>query len=87
MIKRDSTVIQGTYGEHDNFFNGTYHEMDGNNSTATTLPFVYLDSPSTTSSTTYYLGTRQNANTTYFNRTRGTASGFTSTITLLEIGA
>ena len=87
VIKRDSTVIQGTYGEHDNFFNGTYHEMDGNNSTATTLPFVYLDSPSTTSSTTYYLGTRQNANTTYFNRTRGTASGFTSTITLLEIGA
>jgi hypothetical protein len=87
VLKRGSTVIEGTYGEHDDFFNGTYHEMDGNNSTATTLPFVYLDSPSTTSSTTYYLGTRQNANTTYFNRARGTSAGYTSTITLLEIGA
>ena len=51
---------------------------------------MYLDSPSTTSSTTYYLGTEVPSGTTYFNRGRGGSppvSAFASSITLLEIGA
>ena len=87
ILKRDSTVLKNSGSDHDDFFNGSFNHVNDSNASAVSLPFVYLDSPSTTSSTTYYLGTRQNANTTYFNRTRGTASGFTSTITLLEIGA
>ncbi len=90
VLKRDSTEFRNTGGEHGDLFTGSYHEVADNNQNTTTLPFMYLDSPSTTSSTTYYLGTEQNSSDTYFNRGRGgspAVSAFSSSITLLEIGA
>ena len=51
----------------------------------------FLDSPSTTSSTTYNLQAYQEATTLYVNRTSGTTStdsaGGVTTITLMEIAA
>ena len=61
------------------FYTGTFLEFYGNAST------VYLDSPSTTSSTTYKTQFKALANAASVSCQNGGAS--TSTITLLEIGA
>ena len=87
ILKRGSTVFKNSGSDHDDFFNGSFNGDYAGNNVCWTIPFTYLDSPSTTSSTTYYLGTQQNAGTTYFNKGSGETTGFTSTITLLEIGA
>jgi len=87
ILKRGSTVFKNSGSDHDDFFNGSFNHVNEGNQYACSIPFMYLDSPSTTSSTTYYLGTQQNAGTTYFNKSSGENVGFTSSITLLEIGA
>ena len=45
----------------------------------------FLDSPATTSATTYEVKCNTNAGTFYVNRNDGTSFGSTSTITLMEI--
>lgn len=81
-IMRDATAI---------LTNGLVHQLEGSSSTmslVTQNSFVYLDSPATTSATTYKLqagrvsGVGQN-----IRYQDSTNSGSTSTITLLEIGA
>jgi len=47
----------------------------------------FLDSPATTSATTYEIKCNTNAGTFYVNRNDGTSFGTTSTITLMEIAA
>lgn len=47
----------------------------------------FLDSPATTSATTYEVKCNTNSGTFYVNRNDGTAFGSTSTITLMEISA
>jgi len=87
VIKRESTIFRNSGASQQDFFTGTFHKLGGNDSTGPTLPLIYLDSPSTTSSITYYLGTEQSGQTTYFNRTDGGDTKHCSTLTLLEIGA
>ena len=87
ILKRDSTVFKNSGSDHDDFFNGSYNYVNDSNSSAISLPFMYLDSPNTTSSTTYYLGTQTASNGMHFNRSTSGNVGFTSSITLMEIGA
>ena len=87
ILKRGSTVFKNSGSDHDDFFNSSFNGDYAGNNVCWSIPFMYLDSPSTTSSTTYYLGTQQNSGTTYFNKSSGESVGFTSSITLLEIGA
>jgi len=70
----DSTVFQDTeaYSDHDRAISN--------------IPINFLDSPNTTSSTTYKIQVRTTENTVYINR-RGLNNGAcaTSTITVMEI--
>ena len=68
-------------------FNGTSGALDrsaGDN--VMPVSFSFLDSPSTTSSTTYKIQTRINTGTLSFNRRNTADSAFTATITAFEIG-
>jgi len=49
------------------------------------VSFTFLDSPATTSATTYKVQTRLNGGTMYFNRRETTDCAFTATITAMEI--
>jgi hypothetical protein len=51
------------------------------------VSFTFLDSPATTSATTYKVQTRLNGGTMYFNRRETTDCAFTATITAMEIAA
>lgn len=51
------------------------------------LTILFLDSPSTTSATTYKIQTRTNTGTLYLNRRNTADSAATSTITVMEIAA
>ena len=51
------------------------------------VSFTFLDSPATTSATTYKVQTRVNGSTMYFNRRETTDCAFTATITVMEIAA
>jgi len=94
ILKRDSTVIgtptsggsgaQNRY--HVSFLNPT-QAISG--STVTPVPFEFLDSPSSTSSTTYTLTARGVSGTSniYVNRSSVTTMVYKSILTLMEIGA
>ena len=73
-IYRNSTNLEITVGRG-------FAEANYANNTGTTMALSYLDSPATTSSTTYTIYTKQNA-TVYFP-----VDGSTATITLMEIAA
>lgn len=79
-LRRDSTSLStnwGYYGQPGNF---TYSGFP--------MTLVYLDSPSSTSSLTYSLRWRSDVNgfTSYLNRSEnGGQTGFTSTITVMEV--
>jgi len=81
-IVRDSTAIAQSTGSTNNqtTFNGS---GSGGN-----LPFIamFLDSPATTSATTYKLEVRASANTAYVGGYTGTY-GSTTTITVMEVAA
>ena len=84
QIVRGSTAIgNGAGGMHRNFLSQGYTGINGTN-----VQFMFLDSPSTTSSTTYKLQWRVTSGTAYLNRGVGlTTLNDTSTITLMEIAA
>ena len=51
------------------------------------VSFSFLDSPATTSATTYKVQARVNSGTLYINRRSSADSAFTATITAMEIAA
>ena len=71
------------------------HYVDGNNWKPWTVAFQYLDSPSTTSATTYsikcQIGNSSDTNGIYFNYANASAAGFSTnddargTVTVMEI--
>jgi hypothetical protein len=94
-VKRGSTQLNlGTYGTGSpGSFGASTNFSGGDTGGIYTAPFIYLDSPSTTSSTTYqvelYADSRSITNT-LINRTYGgtDVGGYgASTITLMEIAA
>jgi hypothetical protein len=52
-----------------------------------TPSFNFLDSPATTSATTYKIQVKTNSGTVYLNRRLSTDTASTSTITVMEIAA
>jgi hypothetical protein len=94
ILKRDTTVI-GTPTSGGSGVQNRYHVSFLNPfqavgaSTVTPVPFEFLDSPSTTSATTYTLTARGVSGTSniYVNRSSVTTMVYTSILTLMEIGA
>jgi len=93
LLLRGSTVIgagTGSGGRPGLNARGYYNDIN----TAVPVSFSFLDSPSTTSSTTYQvnLGTDASGQPVYLNRTQNDADSiinprFSSTITVMEIAA
>ena len=94
-VKRGATQLNlGTYGTGSlGSFGASTNFSGGDNGGIFTAPFTYLDSPSTTSSTTYQVelyADSRSVTTSYINRTYvgGDAGSYgSSTITLMEISA
>jgi hypothetical protein len=90
---RDSTAIGvgDAYGNRTRTFGGIYDS--GNDNTTNTVSAVYLDSPATTSATTYKVQTSQlTGQTVYVNRSDSwtddqTHNTGTSSITVMEVAA
>jgi hypothetical protein len=90
QIVRGSTAIgNGTGGSYANFQSGVQVSGVTPSNNFWPIPFSYLDSPATTSATTYKIQASLDANGTLaINRRQGdTAFGGSSVITLLEIAA
>ena len=85
---RGSTVIHAADTDYGNGIEAAFMFEAGAN-TVFPLSWTYLDSPSTTSSTTYKLQMRVNTSTGYVNRqssmTDSSWSGGVSSLTLMEI--
>ena len=79
-LKRGASTITSRYGVHT-------ATISNGETLAPLGSFTYLDSPATTSSTTYtvQIAPVGGTQTCYFNRNYSVSTGFTSTITLLEI--
>lgn len=87
QLVRGSTVVgSGTSGTT---YNGLVFNPASDSSRIWTLPFMFLDSPSTTSATTYKIQVRGLAAVTQSinRRTLDTAFGGSSNIILMEISA
>jgi hypothetical protein len=90
QIVRGSTAIgNGTAGSYANFQSGIQVQGGTASNNFWSLPFSFLDSPATTSATTYKIQASLDANGTLaINRRQGdTAFGGASVITLMEISA
>jgi len=90
QIVRGSTAIgNGTDGSYANFQSGVQVSGGTASNNFWTFPFSFLDSPATTSATTYKIQASLDANGTLaINRRQGdTAFGGSSVITLMEIAA
>jgi len=68
-------------------FTGTSGGYVGFSDNILPVSFTFLDSPATTSATTYKVQTRVNAATMYVNRRDTNDCAFTATITAMEIAA
>jgi hypothetical protein len=88
QILRGSTAIANNTALNGKF-SGQFSIRSLGPSTAVTLGHStnFLDSPATTSATTYKIQVRTLAGTLYINRDGDNANGLVSTITLMEIGA
>jgi hypothetical protein len=97
-LKRNGTIIgapgaPGARNASMTIGNLSYHLADDNNSTPETAQFWYLDSPNSTSSTTYTMWYANiNALTLYTNRTIGDLNQFnyergTCAMILMEVSA
>ena len=90
QLVRDSTNIATSVGATNNA-TMTYRFQDGGGTAQTftiaPLNATFLDSPATTSATTYKMQWRTRAGTIYLNRRSDTTSGAVSTITVMEISA
>ena len=90
-VLRGATVITEYSGGDVTQIGWSFTGASGAGWTGAMLSGSFLDSPSTTSSTTYNLQAYQQGTTLYVNRTSGTTStdsaGGVTTITLMEIAA
>ena len=68
-------------------YTGSFFAYTNAADTMLTPSFNFLDSPATTSSTTYKIQTRTNSGTMYVNRRLSVDTASTSTITVMEIAA
>jgi len=85
QLVRDSTAIAlGTTGTA---MNGYGQVSSSYQNSMFTCGIVYLDSPNTTSATTYKIQARVNGGTTFINRRFNTDYGGYSTITVCEVSA
>jgi hypothetical protein len=84
LIRNSTNISQPATTPSFNGTAGCYIAISDN-----VFPFSisYLDSPATTSATTYKVQIRTNTGTAYINRRDGTDCAFTSTITVMEIAA
>ena len=88
ILKRDSTTFTNSGADWENHFGGSFNPLNSfTHASGPTQPFLYLDSPNTTSQVTYYLGGNQTGGTTYYNRSGSNNVEFTSSIVVMEIGA
>jgi hypothetical protein len=86
IVRNSTALAQGTSGGAG--FNSTVNSFLGSGSYYTVYPIVFLDSPATTSSTTYKIQTYAPAGTVAINRRAAdTIVGGSSTITVMEIAA
>ena len=85
IVRNSTALAQGTAGT---LFNSTSGSFFGSANFYTVYPIVFLDSPATTSSTTYKIQTFAPAGTVAINRrVADSVVGGSSTITVLEIAA
>jgi hypothetical protein len=83
IVRNSTALAQSTAGTS---FNSTVNSFLGASNYYTAYPIVFLDSPNTTSSTTYKIQTFTSGGTSAVNRrVVDTAVGGTSTITVMEI--
>jgi len=95
LIYKDGSVITGATGDTGNSQPRATSSMFHNYVYASeTIPFYYLDSPATTSSTTYAIYTFQEPGATFYvnragnvTQTDGRSANTISNITLMEIAA
>tara|TARA_R100000808_G_scaffold24358_1_gene55960 strand:- start:244 stop:1536 length:1293 start_codon:yes stop_codon:yes gene_type:complete len=88
ILKRDSTTFTNSGADWENHFGGSFNPLNSfTHASGPTQPFLYLDSPNTTSQVTYSLGGQQTGGTTYYNRSGSNNVEFTSSIVVMEIGA
>ena len=87
QLVRDSTALcVSTAGSN---LNGTFSSniYNATNNQSEPIAFSFLDSPATTSATTYKLQTRTATGTVYVNRNTNGTYASTSTITVMEVSA
>jgi hypothetical protein len=84
-IVRDSTALAQSTGGAENYTSDIYNNSAG---AGTGFALSYLDSPATTSATTYKLQAACNAGTAVIGRyAAGTYYGVTTMITVMEVAA
>jgi len=83
-LVRDSTNIAQPSGSAT--FQGSFLGYLQNSDNILPMSYSFLDSPSSTSATTYKIQMKTNSGTQYINRRLSTDCASTSTITVMEIG-
>jgi hypothetical protein len=88
LLLRDSTGIfittAGSFGTGTIEWNSQSAFAENS---AVPLPIIYLDSPASTSATTYKLQAKQSNGTLYINRSGANSNAGVSSITLMEVSA
>jgi hypothetical protein len=89
LVRGSTNILTASSNGYSVFFNAWSSSLGNTLYTGTTIPIVYLDSPATTSATTYKLqvANASATDTGYINRTNADSinSRMTSTITVMEI--
>ena len=84
-LVRDSTsIFNSSFGSG---YTLEYNGMVFDQYSSMPVPIIYLDSPATTSATTYKVQTNTSTGTQYINRNGAGTYGATSSITVMEVAA
>ena len=86
-LVRDSTSIFNSTAAAGGGYTLRYNGMVFDQYSSMPVPFIYLDSPATTSATTYKVQTATSTGTQYVNRNGAGTYGATSSITVMEVSA
>jgi len=86
-LVRDSTSIFNSTASPGGGYTLRYNGMVFDQYSSMPVPFIYLDSPATTSATTYKWQTSTSTGTQYVNRNGAGTYGATSSITVMEVAA
>lgn len=86
LVRDSTTLCVSTAGSS---LNGTFSSniFNATNNQSEPIAFSFLDSPATTSATTYKLQVRTSGGTVYVNQNTGGTYASTSTITVMEVSA